>query len=250
MDTHAPDPAARPCATLSLYRFDRLRDRAWAFAQMGLARPALRASAATFFKLCGSGRGFVPRPNPAVWAILATWPDLPTARDWTARGAHGRFRARAGAHWTGYLSAAAARGEWSGRTPFVPGPTPDGAPLAVMTRASVRPGALRAFWGHTPGVNARIAADPHALLAIGIGEVPLLHQVTFSIWPDTAAMTRFARTGAHAAAITDMRAHGWFSEELYARFALIAQDGRWPGARLTPDHTGPNPIPSARPEAA
>jgi hypothetical protein len=35
-----------------------------------------------FWKLCGSGtgEGFTPLPNTAVYAILATWPDEATAR--------------------------------------------------------------------------------------------------------------------------------------------------------------------------
>ena len=50
------------------------------------------------------------------------------------------------------------------------------------------------------------------LFKIGIGEVPLLQQVTFSIWPDTASMAAFARAdGPHARAIRAVREGGWFS---------------------------------------
>ena len=69
---------------------------------------------------------------------------------------------------------------------------------------------------------------------IGIGEVPLLHQVTFSVWPDAASMAAFARAdGPHARAIRAVREGDWFSEELYARFHLIGTTGQWQGANLT-----------------
>ncbi|MEM1372618.1 MAG: spheroidene monooxygenase, partial [Pseudomonadota bacterium] len=57
--------------------------RIWAFAMMGLARPAMaRVEDIGFWKLCGSGtgEGFTPVPNTSVYAILASWPDLETAQ--------------------------------------------------------------------------------------------------------------------------------------------------------------------------
>jgi spheroidene monooxygenase len=68
------------------------------------------------------------------------------------------------------------------------------------------------------------------LFRMGMGEVPLLHQVTFSVWQDAAAMRRFAYGGAgHARAIAAVRAGDWFAEELYARFAVLEAAGRWQG---------------------
>ena len=67
------------------------------------------------------------------------------------------------------------------------------------------------------------------MFKIGIGEVPLLHQVTFSVWPDTASMAAFARRGPHAEAIRAVRDEGWFNEELYARFRLTGTAGTWQG---------------------
>lgn len=73
------------------------------------------------------------------------------------------------------------------------------------------------------------------MFKIGIGEIPWLHQVTFSIWPDAAAMARFARRGPHAEAIRAVRDEGWFSEELYARFRVLGEAGTWEGrSPLTP----------------
>ena len=68
------------------------------------------------------------------------------------------------------------------------------------------------------------------LFKIGIGEVPFLHQITFSIWPSTQSMAEFARhDGPHAKAISAVRKGLWFKEELYARFAVLDSQGCWMG---------------------
>jgi spheroidene monooxygenase len=94
----------------------------------------------------------------------------------------------------------------------------------------VRLGALPRFWAREPAISRRIGADPNVRFKIGLGETPWLQQVTFSVWPDAAAMAAFARAeGPHAAAIRAVRAGGWFAEELYARFALRGHAGSWGG---------------------
>ncbi|MFN3936492.1 MAG: spheroidene monooxygenase [Gemmobacter sp.] len=219
--------------TLSLFRFPRRRDRIWVLGQMALARIDFsRMPEASFWKLCGSGtgEGFTPRPNTAVWAILAAWPDPETAhRRVATAGVYRRWRSRAAESWTVFLEPVSARGTWSGRQPFRPEGTADG-PLAALTRATVRlPHALR-FWRRVPDISAAIGTDPAVVFKIGMGEVPLLHQVTFSIWPDAAAMARFARgDGAHGQAIRAVREGGWFRDELYARFRLAGCQGTWDG---------------------
>lgn len=220
--------------TLSLFRFGGAGARLWALAQMGAARLAFRAMPeATFWKLCGSGtgEGFTPRPNTAVWAILACWPDLATARDRVARApVYARWRAKAAEDWTVFLAPASARGQWAGAEPFRPGGEAPGAALAALTRATVRPSRLMRFWARVPDISAVIGADPNVAFKIGIGEVPMLHQVTFSIWPDAAAMAAFARgDGPHGQAIRAVREGGWFAEELYARFRLLGTAGHWGG---------------------
>lgn len=212
---------------------------------MGAARLALRhENRALFWKLCGSGtgEGFTPRPNWGVWAIMAVWPDEATARAAVAQSpVWARWRARAAESWTLFLDPVSARGTWAGQSPFVAGPAaPDTATgaLAALTRASVRPSRALRFWNRVPDISAVIGSDPNVAFKIGIGEVPLLHQVTFSVWPDAAAMAAFARgNGPHGCAIRAVRDGNWFSEELYARFRVIGTAGTWAGgdplARLT-----------------
>ncbi len=239
MDT--PEIVDEQVVSLCLFRFSRWRDRAWAFAQMGFSRRAFRKLPGTgFVKMmgAGTGEGFTPLPDPGVVAVLATWPDLAIARAQTGEfGVYGRYRARASEVLALYMTPVSARGVWSGRAPFRPGPSSPG-PIAALTRATIRPRKLLKFWGRTPEISTRIGADANVIFKIGVGEIPLLHQVTFSIWPNAASMARFAREGGpHAEAIRAVRTEGWFSEELYARFTIRAHSGSWGGIDpLSPGH--------------
>jgi spheroidene monooxygenase len=239
--------------SLSLFRFDSLPARLWVLAQMAAARLDLArmTDGPGFWKLVGSGtgEGFTPRPNTAVWGILATWPDADAATA-AVGGAPvwRRWRAHATESWSLFLTPVAARGLWSGRQPFAPEPrdaapragacpaaaTASGAlppgPLAALTRATLRARALPRFWGRVPDISARIGADPNVAFKIGLGEVPWIHQITFSVWPDAASMAAFARgDGPHGRAIRAVRDEGWFREELYARFRVAGETGTWGG---------------------
>ena len=227
--------------TLSLFRFGSTSARLWAFAQMGFARLAMRdVRDIGMWKLCGSGtgEGFTPLPNTSVYAILATWPDHDAAR----RALFGarvfrRYSAMAAEQMTLFLTPTSARGTWAGEQPFSVSGDSQG-PIAALTRATIKPRIAAKFWGHVPGISAVIGKDPNVMFKIGIGEVPMLHQVTFSIWPDASSMASFARKdGPHAKAIRAVREEGWFSEELYARFNVDAVEGTWGGA--TPEFTAP-----------
>lgn len=228
--------AAIAVTSLSLFRYGPFAARAWVFAQMGLSRGALRRSPGIgFSKLFGSGvgEGFTPRPNTAVWAILAEWPDLARAREACAEARpFADWRARAEESCTLLLGPLSRRGRWSGETPFEPASEEAAGasgPIAALTRATLRTRTLLRFWSREPAISAEIGANPDVLFKVGLGEVPWLHQVTFSVWPDSTAMDRFARRGPHARAIASARREGWFAEELYARFAVLEASGRWEG---------------------
>ncbi|MEQ3729020.1 MAG: spheroidene monooxygenase [Tateyamaria sp.] len=219
--------------SLSFFRFGSFRSRLWAFSMMGLARGAIkRTPDIGFWKLCGSGsgEGFTPIPNTAVYAILATFPDAATAQAAQDTAIFQNYRAHAVEDWTVFMAVDTTRGSWSGQTPFLATAQNTNGPLAALTRATIKPSILTKFWRRVPNISAVIGRDPNVVFKIGIGEVPWLHQVTFSIWPDATAMHNFAHTGPHAEAIKAVRADGWFHEELYARFALLSDTGTWGGA--------------------
>ncbi|MEM9145161.1 MAG: spheroidene monooxygenase [Pseudomonadota bacterium] len=221
--------------SLSVFRFDGIAARLWAFSQMGIARAALaREPDIGFWKLFGTGEGesFRPRPNFGVYAILATWPSETAARAGLAQGAvFRRYRAWAAETFTVYLATVSVRGAWDGRPPFERAPEVDlHAPFAILTRASIRPMKARAFWRGAPDIDARTAEEPAILFKRGMGEVPFLRQVTFSIWSDLDAMKAFAyRHPYHRDAARHAREREWFSEELFARFRVLGAEGCWGG---------------------
>lgn len=220
--------------SLSFYRFGTPLSRVWAFAMMGIARLSLpRIAGLQFWKLCGSGtgEGFTPVPNTAVYAILTVWADAKRAKEAQQHEAiFTRYRAKASEHWTVFLTPYATRGAWSGATPFIAEEPPETGPIAALTRATVRPGNALKFWKRVPHISDMIGQDTKVLFKIGIGEVPFFHQITFSIWPDAQSMAAFARgEGPHAQAIRAVRDGNWFQEELYARFRITGETGSWEG---------------------
>lgn len=219
--------------SISFFQFSGL-GRLWAFGMMGLARPYLsRVEGLSFWKLCGSGtgEGFTPVPNTGVYAVLSVWENMETARKQTKSGVFAKYISMSRESWTVFLAATSSRGSWSGRNPFSETVASRSGPVAALTRATIKPWKAVQFWRRVPNISAVIGEDPHVAFKIGIGEVPLLHQVTFSIWPDTETMAGFARKdGPHARAIRAVREGDWFREELYARFRVVGSSGTWNGA--------------------
>ena len=245
-------PDNQQIVSLSLFRFRSPLARAWAFGQMAFARPALgRVPGLGFWKLLGSGtgEGFTPVPNTAVYGIMGTWPSLDAATHALSTApVFRRYRDRAEQSVTLFMKTTSVRGRWSGAEPFeaqdAPAPT---GPIAALTRATLRPSIAMRFWKRVPSISHAIGTDPNVMFKIGLGEVPLFHQVTFSVWPDAASMAAFARAdGPHAAAIRAVREENWFSEELYARFQIVHQTGSWSMAPnlLAPAHPMPSKVPA------
>jgi len=232
-----PAPRADQTTTsLSLFRFDRGTAKRWAFNQMPLApRRLARAPGLRFFKLLGSGsgEGFSPWPNWGVYGFLGSWDSEAAARAGVAQtDALQAYRDRAAEHCTLYLRATRSRGAWSGAEPFpVNAEDAPSEPVAVLTRASIRPRKAWAFWRRERAISADIGRQTAVRLKIGLGEAPVLRQATFSIWTDRDAIAQFAaRHPAHGEAARDAWRFGWFSEYLFARFRIVDAVGRWNGA--------------------
>ncbi|MEP1522854.1 spheroidene monooxygenase [Ascidiaceihabitans sp.] len=221
--------------SISFFRFDRWQDRLWAMSMMVAARAILpRVADIGFWKLCGSGAGvgFDVVPNPKVFAILATWPDAQTAQARTSSaGIFQRYVKHASETWTVFLNTTSVRGQWAGSAPFDVSGEHHAGPLAVLTRATIKTRNVLRFWQRVPDISAVIGDDPNVMFKIGIGEAPLLNQITFSVWPDAHSMAEFARRdGPHARAIRSVRDESWFKEELYARFTIVGDRGTWGGS--------------------
>jgi spheroidene monooxygenase len=157
------------------------------------------------------------------------------------------YRDHADEAMTIFLTPASARGKWAGTEPFTPQDVDLDGPIAALTRATVKPSVALKFWGQEPAISRAIGADPNVMFKIGIGEVPWMQQVTFSIWPDAKSMAGFARAdGPHARAIKAVRDGGWFKRRalrpLPRRRGRRAMGGRHTGPDAPPGTTRADPI--------
>lgn len=208
------------------------RARFRAFANMGrvLMQP-IRAEGLRFSKLMGSGIDFGLVPDFSTYVHLGVWE---SERHASAFGqtrayqhlAHGTDRVS-----TLHLSPLKSHGMWDGMNPFQVGseavlrlPTQQ---VAVLTRATIRPRALPDFWRHVPQARQRLRDQADNLLfGIGVGEVPLVQQCTISVWRDVAAVEQYAyRQSGHREVVRLTRQRQWYSEELFARFAVLRMEG-------------------------
>ncbi len=243
-----PADAVPALVTLDVWGVAR-RDIPAAFARMALDRPALRrVRELGFAKLMGTGSGrtfTLADSDLRHWALLTTWADPAARTRFDTSPLVAGWHARAEEHWRADLEPLSAKGLWSRRAPFGD-PTPDRAlqegPVAAITRARLVPRRAAAFWRAVPPVSADLREAAGLRFALGIGEAPLGLQGTFSVWDDAAALRAFAYASpAHQQAITDTTRLGWYAEELFARFRVVAAAGRYQGR----DPLGPRPAPTA-----
>lgn len=228
-------PPGAPLTTFTVLRYAR-GQRLWALQQMGRARAPLASTPGLeFHQLLGSGGGpgFSLVPDFSRYALLATWSSEQAADDFFAASPlMSAYRRHAAELWTVKLLGVRSRGTWAGATPFTTRPLelPGHLPVAVITRASLRLRAFLGFWRRVPAINRDLLAAPGLRLALGVGELPWIRPVTFSVWDDAAALERFAFAGSfHHHAALAAQARRWFREDLFARFTAIASQGQLAG---------------------
>ncbi|WP_295503027.1 hypothetical protein [Limnohabitans sp. Rim8] len=195
----------------------------------------------TMVKVMGSGHGggFSLRPSATHQGLICTFSHIDLALKFLDSPAVQAYRSRARECWTGVLSVQSARGHWDKQawqasTPQSLGSEGDNeqtpkTPFAVLTRASIVPTKAMAFWRYAPAAQADLGQAPGCLLAMGLGEAPLVRQCTFSLWQDTAAMLQYARQGAHQVASAAAYKHQFFSESLFVRMQVLQMAGVWQG---------------------
>ncbi len=185
-----------------------------------------------FMKTLGSGRegGFGLAPSASHQALFCLFSDAEAAAEFKATSPLvERYRQRSEECLMLTLTPSTSRGSWDGVSLSQGKPIPQHAPVAALTRASIRTLAAPAFWLHAPGAQRDLAHADGCDIAIGLGEAPLLRQATFSLWRDANAMNAYARAGAHQEAIRAAWQHQFFSESMFVRFFPLSIQGSWKG---------------------
>lgn len=209
--------------------------------RMGVDRGLLaRTPGLSFHKLLGTGEGrtFSPRDaDPLTWGLLCTWEDRAAADAFEGHRTPRGWRRIATEEWRADLGCLRTKGRWSGREPFDRDPhfAAWTGPVAAITRARLTLRRTATFWRAVPPVVADLAGGRGGgpLLQVGIGEAPVGLQGTLTVWRDAAALVDFAyHRPAHRQAIADTHRLGWYTEELFARFAVLQQRGTVSGAAL------------------
>jgi hypothetical protein len=231
----AEQPTTGIIASLMLVRYPP-RAIYGALLRMGTDRLKLRrVQGLRFWRLLGTARGATfGRWEPRRYGLFAVW-ERAEALDEFERHSPvlAAYRRRAEELWTIRLVPVRWHGAWGGVDPFAGAQAampPQEGPWAFLTRATIRPRHVRVFRAAAPLVDATLSGHSGLIASIGLGEVPLLRQATFSLWADLRAAQEFAYRGEqHAEAIRRTRAEGWYSEELFARFWPVASYGTWDG---------------------
>jgi heme-degrading monooxygenase HmoA len=217
--------------TITFFKFKK--NKRWAFAQMGLAPSKLQQKKGLrFFKLMGTGggNGFSLWPDFGTYAFLGVWDSQKSADDFLKDNALLQtYYQKSSSIRTLKMLPVKSHGLWSGQNPFTehkPVTIDSKLPVAVITRATLRPSRLIAFWKSVPSASAAIENAAGVQYFKGIGEWPFVQQATLSLWDSFEAVKKFAyRDQTHAKIIKKTRSQQWYSEDLFARFHVLSDTG-------------------------
>ena len=224
--------------TISFFKFEGWKNQWWAFQQMAIVPSQLASiDGLTFGKVVGSGaaNGFSIWPNWGVYGLLINWENENLAQ--TFFDQHSIFQSyqeHSKNDWTVYMHNTQVHGEWDGGQPFSPTRAFDKEQLVgVITRATIKLKYLPRFWKFVPKVSQSIEDKKGRLFSVGIGELPLIQQATFSIWESSTLMMEYAyKSKYHKEVVQKTRELGWYKEELFARFLPYKSSGNWEGVDM------------------
>ncbi|MFT7520834.1 MAG: heme-degrading monooxygenase HmoA [Kiritimatiellia bacterium] len=158
------------------------------------------------------------------YALLSVWEDHAQAQEfWQSSEFAARHGERAWHRETFWLETLHSAGKWAGENPFPESERKTSEhPVGIITRATIRASRLREFWHAVPKAAKAVENAQGMTWFKGIGELPWVQQATFSVWESQEAGRNFAyKSQPHADIVKKTRARNWYSEDLFARFAVV-----------------------------
>ena len=186
-----------------------------------------------FWRLLGTGGGARTGPGADLGrsAFVAVWQTDAALDRFLAAGPFARRWAQADEHWQARLRSLGGHGRWNGfplADRVVPGV--ERGPVIVLTRATVRAGAWRAFRRASIAADTELRRASGLIDVVGIGETPVGRLGTFSLWRSADDLVSYAtEMPIHRAVARRAHDQGWFRESLFARFEPYASAGEWDG---------------------
>jgi hypothetical protein len=215
---------------ISFFKYAGLKNKWNALARMGRS-PILqeKIEGLSFFKPLGtgSGNGFSIKPDFSTFGFVAVFNSEEIAKEFLASDVLKEYTKSAISFSHILMHTVKSHGEWSKQNPFESSVEFDKTkPIAVITRATIKPKLAYQFWKNVPSVSKSMDNYEDLIFSKGIGEFPLLMQATFSLWANAEAMMKYAyQNPKHAEMVKKTRELNWYSEELFARFQPFYQEG-------------------------
>ena len=215
---------------ISFFQYAGIKNKWHAFKRMGRS-PILqkKIDGLTFFKPLGtgSGNGFSIKPDFSTFGFVAVFKSEELAKEFLGTDVVKEYTKTAVSYSHILMHTVKSHGEWSKLNPFESSVEYDKTkPLAVITRATIKPKLAYQFWKNVPAVSKSMDKYDELVFSKGIGEFPLLMQATFSLWSSAEAMMNYAyKNPKHAEMVKKTRELNWYSEELFARFQPFYQEG-------------------------
>ena len=207
--------------------------RAWGFSRYILGKfPFHGIPGLQFCKVLGSGfnGGFSTKPSLTKQGFFCVFDSAKNATHFEDSPLLKAYRDHAYEFFLASVQAYSSRGSWSGFAMSCTNTNPSAnAPIASLTRASIRPSKAMQFWAKAKPAEDAIKLASGKILTAGVGEAPYFRQATFTIWDDAQSLEQYAQQGAHLSAIKAAYGQSYFSESMFTRFRVLKARGTWQG---------------------
>jgi hypothetical protein len=208
---------------ISFFKYKGAKHKWHALGRMG--RPPLlhqNIQGLTFWKPLGSGggNGFSVWPDFSTFGLLTVFNTEEEALQFLESDVISAYTNNSSHFSHVLMHSIKAHGQWSKQEPFLASTSYDATkPIAVITRATIKPKLAYKFWRYVPSVSKSMIGHKGLIFSKGIGEWPILMQATFSLWETSENMMTYAyKNKKHADMVKKTRELDWYAEELFSRF--------------------------------